>query len=351
MNIMNTKNICPACGKSTDCLTDSLCSDCFLESVDLYRAPLVMHVRVCPTCGAHKQKNRWVDGKDLEEIIENQLVESLNVYDKAENVSIGVHINQLTPHMYMAYVDMSASVGELELYKDSKTEVRIKREACDMCSRRAGGYFEAVIQLRASNRQIGDEEIKKGKRIIYDSIETDNRRGDKLSFITEFIELKEGADFYVGSSNAANHASKKVADELGGTVTESFTLAGMKEGKEVYRTTFLTRLAEFKKGDVIIFNNEIIEVGSCSKRTVGRNLITGSDFIVQTDEIKNVKKIGNVNEDVEKAILVDIENDALLILDPKTFETVTVSKPIAFDKKPGSEILIFRTESGIVALN
>lgn len=347
---MEQKIVCPSCGNETNKIIDSVCKECFLKTFELFQAPLVIHVKICPRCGAFRQKNRWLDGQTLEEIINRHILEFLCVYEKTQDVSIGIHVHEMTPHMYAAYIDVRGTVDGIEVYKDFKTEVRLKREACDMCSRQAGGYFEAVVQLRALNRHISDSEMKEGKKTISETVETDRKKGDKLAFITEYVQLKEGGDFYIGSTSAARHACSKIVEEMGGSLAESYTLVGMKEGKENYRTTFLIRLPEFRKGDVILYENKLIEIKKSSKRTSGKDLTNGSNFLIKTEELKNIQKLGNVYEDFKTTILVDEEENALLILDPETYETVTIPKPAAFNKEPGSEIKVFKTEYGTVAL-
>ena len=347
---MSNLLICPSCGKECEKLIRSLCPACFSAKYDLFEMPLVFHVRVCPECGAFYHKNKWEDGENIEEIIMMLSREVLLINTDIDNVSVGMQPVARTPYIYDLYVDVDGTIEGVPVYKDGKTEVRIKREACDMCSRKAGGYFEAVIQIRGTNRQPSKEELSECRKLTSATLEQLDRKGDKLAFVSDIVELKEGTDYYIGSTNAARQLCRRIIDLYGGTVSESYTLAGMKDGKEAYRTTFAMRLPEFKKGDVIYYDGKVIEIRNCARRITGICLADGSGFFEESDVMKNVIRLGNVDEDAMDAVLISEEGNAVQVLDPVTFETVTIRKPMVFNALPGSEIKVFRSEYGLFAL-
>ncbi|WNY26732.1 60S ribosomal export protein NMD3 [Methanolapillus ohkumae] len=341
--------ICPECGKETDILVKNICRDCFSQKFNLFELPLVLHARVCPQCGAHYHKSKWNDFENIEEIVMLAAQENMLVQSGLQNVSVGMHPHPRSPYIYDVLVDMEAEVEGVKLYKDAKTEVRIKREACDMCSRRAGGYFEAIIQIRAGNRMPTKEEVNQSLHLINETMIHMLKKGDKLAFVTDSMTFKDGADIFIGSTNAGRHVCKRIIEVMGGSVSESYTLAGVKDGKEIFRTTFAMRLPEFKKGDVIFVDGKVVEVRNCAKRLTGVCLSDSSSYFTDSENLKDAKHLGNV-ADAQNAVLVDVEENAILILDPVTYETVTIKKPISFNSVPGSEIKVFRTEYGIFAL-
>ena len=82
---------------------------------------------------------------------------------------------------------------------------------------------------------------------------------------------------------------------------------------------------------------------------MGIDLSNSSNFFIEADHFKNTKLLGNI-KDAPLAVLVAVEEHGIQILDPITYETVTIKKPMAFNALPGSEIRIFKTEYGIFAL-
>jgi nonsense-mediated mRNA decay protein 3 len=206
-----------------------------------------------------------------------------------------------------------------------------------------------VIQIRAHNRAPTKEEVDACLHLTDAAMMTQLKKGDKLAFVTDSVRFKDGADVFIGSTKAGRHVCKHIIENMGGTVAESYTLAGMKDGREVYRTTFAMKLPEYKKEDVVYFDGKVIEIKNCGKRVTGIDLSNSSNFFIDAEHFKNTKLLGNVGNAL-LAVLVAIEGNGIQILDPETFETITIKKPMTFNALPGSEIKIFKTEYGIFAL-
>ena len=341
--------VCPECGKETDKIVRNTCPECFGKKLNLFDLPPVLHARICPRCGAYYYKSKWEDIGTPAEVVVLTAEENLAVSTGIEKVTVGMHPHPRSPYIFDVLVDVEGEVDGVTYYKDGKTEVRVKREACDMCSRRAGGYFEGIIQIRANNRTATKEEVVECLRLVEEAMTVQLKKGDKLAFVTDTVTFKDGADVFIGSTKAGRHVCKHIIESEGGTVAESYTLAGMKDGRDVYRTTFAMKLPEFKKGDVVYFDEKVIEIKNCGKRVTGINLLNSSNFFIDGEHFKNAKHLGNV-ANASDAVLIAVEDKGIQILDPETFETVTIQKPISFDSLPGSEIKIFKTEYGIFAL-
>ena len=100
-------------------------------------------------------------------------------------------------------------------------------DICPECNKKSGGYFEAIIQLRGP-----DARISKYAKLFTEMLE---REG---TFISKMVELKEGLDLYAGSTKSTLAIIKR----LGLTYGISTSLAGQKQGKRLYRTSFSIRL-------------------------------------------------------------------------------------------------------------
>jgi len=235
------------------------------------------------------------------------------------------------------------------IHSEAETEVRIQRTACDICSRESGGYFEAIIQIRSAGRFPTEEERKRCSAIAREAMEGMRKKGDRLAFISSVLEQKEGVDLYMGSMNASRQVCRLIISELGGNFSESPTLVGMKDGKNLYRITFAVRLPEFRPGDVIRFRGGVIQIRSSGKKVNGISLEDGLRFISNPEELKGAEKIANI-ENAVLTVLVSIEENAILVLDPETYETVAIKKPISFNAEAGSEIPVLKTAYGIFAL-
>ena len=340
---------CPKCGRECDRFFDSVCKDCFFETFKLFDLPLVLHVRVCSGCGAYFHKSKWEDIGNLEEAVLKAIENALFIHSEAGDVEIYLEPREVTPFIYVVRAEVDAVVRGEPIHAVAETEVRIQRTACDMCSRESGGYFEAIIQIRAAGRFPTEEERKRCSAIAREAMESMRKKGDRLAFISCVLEQKEGFDLYMGSMNASRQVCRLITSELGGNFSESPTLIGMKDGKNLYRITFAVSLPEFRAGDVIRFRGRIIQIRSSGKKVNGISLEDGSRFISTPEELKGAEKIANI-EDAVLTVLVSIEENAILVLDPETYETVAIKKPMSFNAEAGSEIPVLKTAYGIFAL-
>ncbi len=341
---------CPKCGRECYRLFDSVCKDCFFETFKLIELPHVLHVRICSACGAHFHRSRWEDVGNIEDVVLKAVENELFIHNEAGDVEVYIEPREITPYIYMVRAEVDAIVREEPVHAEAETEVRIQRTACDMCSRESGGYFEAIIQVRAAGRFPTEEEKKRCTIIVRESMESMRKKGDRLAFISEVINQKEGVDLYMGSMNASRQVCRLITSELGGSFSESPTLVGMKEGKNLYRVTFSLRLPEFRPKDVIMFRGKIIQIKSSGKKVNGISLEDGSRFLSTPEELKGAEKISNM-EDAVLTVLVSIEENAILVLDPETYETVAIKKPMLFNAEAGSEISVLKTPYGIFALS
>lgn len=340
---------CPKCGRECYRLFDSVCRDCFFETFKLIELPHVLHVRICSACGAHFNRGRWEDIGNIEDVVLKAVEDVLYIHNEAGDVEVYLEPREVTPYIYMVRAEVDAVVREEPVHAEAETEVRIQRTACDMCSRESGGYFEAIIQIRAAGRFPTEEEKKRCTVVVRESMESMRKKGDRLAFISEVLDQKEGIDFYMGSMNASRQVCRLITSELGGSFSESPTLVGMKDGKNLYRITFSVRLPEFKPGDIIRFRGKIIQIKSSGKKVNGISLEDGSRFLSTPEELKGAEKIGNIGNTV-LTVLVSIEDNAILVLDPETYETVAIRKPMSFNAEAGSEIPVLKTSYGIFAL-
>lgn len=341
--------LCPKCGANTDKLYKNVCRECFLKTFTLAELPLVIHAKICSKCGARFDRNKWRDVGVLDEIVIRTVEDELLIHNEANDIELYVNPHPLSPHMYKASVEVDAIVENEPLSQTLRTEVRVIREACDRCSRMAGGYFEGILQIRATNRVPTAQEIDFCKIISAEMVERLWKKGDRLAFITDSSDSKDGADLYLGSANACRHICKSISSELGGSFTESPTLYSHKEGKDIYRITFSMRLPELISGDIILFKGDVIEIKNSGKNTKGISLSTGSRFLMETEKMKGAKKIAD-RDDALGAVLVAIEGEDIMVLDPTTYLTITLKKPMFFSASEGSEIPVISTDQGLFAL-
>lgn len=202
--------ICPKCGKSDKEIRfmEAFCVDCYQYNI---RIPAI-NIEECKKCGKIKFRGEWqlLNKKKFEKYVTSKCRGDFSsvTYDSKKNVLI-----------------FTISKNNNEISIEKNFEPKRKISLCPECSRKAAGYFEAIIQLRGN-----EYEVKKHQRILSDLLRRE-------TFLSKVDEKKEGVDLYVGNSKTA----LRIINEMKLQTLMTKKLMGMREGKKYYRTTFLIR--------------------------------------------------------------------------------------------------------------
>jgi nonsense-mediated mRNA decay protein 3 len=343
------RSFCPKCGSDADVFYDNVCMQCFIGNKKLLALPQVVNGRICPKCGSVFRKGRWQIGGREEDTVISFLKENLELNRDAKSIELVLTPKQLDYSRYRVHVEANGEIKGAPIDAALDTEVRISWETCGTCSRVSGGYFEGIVQIRADKRLPTQEELKRCVAIAKGVAHRSQEKGDKLAFIARTEELPEGIDIYVGLIKLGRQICTAVIDTFGGKITESPKLVGQKNGVDLYRITYALRLPEFVRGDIISVDGKVIEVQGCGKHVSGIELETGKRFMENFSDLMDVKKLSRRN-DAESTVLVADEGRTIQVLDPHTYETVTVKRPEFLSVEQGNDIKIVKTEKGIFVL-
>ncbi len=203
--------ICPKCGrKNTEVkFIEAFCVDCYPYNIKL---PEKIEIEICKRCGKMRLKGEWIP------------------YDKnkIEEYTISKCRGDFTDAKYdieSGKITFVVKKGETEVFVERWLPFKKIITICPECSRIAGGYYEAIIQLRGDPRKIA----KYSKTIL--------RVLKTKTFITKTEEKHSGIDIFVGSTKAV----LEVCGMLGLHAIITKKLMGRREGKRYYRTTFSIR--------------------------------------------------------------------------------------------------------------
>ncbi len=108
-----------------------------------------------------------------------------------------------------------------------KIAVKVNKVMCMSCYRRTSGYYEAIVQIRGDSVKC-ENMMKK----LINFIDTRN------TFTSRVDEIKNGYDLYLSNKKVASAFFEYY--EL--KPKRSYSLYGVKRGKEVYRNIYLLRL-------------------------------------------------------------------------------------------------------------
>lgn len=364
----DARQFCPRCGdpvarpddanlpggaRDSDAL---LCDDCYFEDFELVDAPERIEVLVCSQCGAVQRGNRWVDvdADDYTDIAIDETAESLGVHVDAREVTWGVEPEQVDQNTIRMHATFTGFIRDTPLQEEVTVPVYIARGTCDRCGRIAGDYWNALVQVRGTNRTPTTGEMDRAETIAREYIAEREATGDRNAFITSAKRGDSGLNIKISANQMGEAIAHRIVREFGGSVSAAETLTTEDgDGNELYRVTFVARLPEFTPGDVVDFDDGDgpVLVTSAHGNLKGVRVETGERYEASHEEgiAPDGRKLGD-RADVEETTLVAVEDDrAVQVLDPETFESKTVPRPDYMDTD-ATEVPVLRSRAGLHVL-
>ena len=339
---MTPKSVCPSCGEPSD----EICERCLAQDRTIAAVPEFLTIKICPTCSDHFFKGHWLND-DLDKAIERVVEEALTI--DADEATVKVVLNEVTQTIVRARVEVDVPHMEDTQHKSLDINVRVDRASCDRCSRISGGYYESKVQIRADHRTPDEAELLRALEIGTRTI-GHAQKVDRLAFIAKTIQLKEGLDLYVGTVKAAKRIVRALVREMGGNFSDSAKLVGRRDGKDIYRVTFVVRLPQFPTGTIISAKQHVYEICSATSRTNAVDLESGQSAALDAEDLRNAQLLGARSE-AKQTVLVSIDADEAHLLDPETYATLTIKRPPYVCKDDqGKEIQVVKTQEGVFIL-
>jgi len=321
--------ICAICGRETEEIVEGMCVDCFMSRNSLFELPSVMELVRCPKCGSYLHQGRWEELSE-EEALLRAVRGEVSVFNEIEDESVEVGEYERTEGSLKLAVRLSGKLKGIEVSEEKFTDVRIRKAQCERCSRISGGYYEGIIQIRAENREVTEEELERIIESVQLSIESASQRGDRKAFISKIERRRDGTNIYIGSKRLGRRICRKLVEEFGGKFTESPELVGREDGKEKYRVTYSFRLPRFRKGDVIELKGRVF--GILSERGGYRcvDLERGDEIQIPEERMEDARYISSSSQ-AFRAVVSYVSEDVMEIIHPENYSAVTIQKPSFVD--------------------
>ena len=342
---MTSHLFCPKCGRASE---GGLCTQCLIKHFNLIEYPSILELEICPTCEACFAGGRWTKYQDYADAVTPTVMSQLNIHPDANDVRIALKPPLSDGRTSKIHVRVDAVVQGMGVFKEFDVEVRIKKRACDRCCRIARGYYEGIVQVRASGRILTEMERHASEKIAHMVIKQ-IQDISRNAFISDIKHLKEGMDIYVGAIRAGRQISKAIIDKFGGSFSEASKLVGNRDGKNIYRISFAVRIPKLMPGDIISLKDRAIQITGSRKKVTGMDLRTGARFISDAKSLKGVKLLCH-ESDAEETILTMVQDDEIQILDPDSYKPMILPKPPFLKAESGDEILVVKTGEGVFVL-
>ncbi|MEJ6530422.1 MAG: NMD3-related protein, partial [Euryarchaeota archaeon] len=246
----------------------------------------------------------------------------------------------------LLYLQVEGVIDEL-LYKEEHTmRARMANGVCLTCTRQAGNYFEATVQVRSSGRRLSDAEFKVLRASL--DVVIENLSDDPMFFITSEGAVTGGYDVVLGSKGLARSWGRHMASNFGGHISESNSTVGRKDGIDVTRLTLLYRKPGYDLGDVVKWKDYFWRPASWSKdgavmERIDRRERTGATW----RDLEHSKVVCQMKDFVSVELITE-DSSVGEFLSPESWQMTPVRLP--WDYKGDKKLLLARVDDEWMAL-
>ncbi|NLX49432.1 MAG: NMD protein affecting ribosome stability and mRNA decay [Methanospirillum sp.] len=347
MDIRET--FCPRCGGPAGDGSDGLCGRCRLAETRWLECETRAVHTYCPSCGAWRSGRVWTDSdRGRDEVGPGLALSALRLHPEVRLPRFEVSIRELSTNRSTANIKVWGTLYGEQVSGDCRVELVWQKEQCDRCNRIAGSYFEGYVQIRASGRALTSRELQSAARIAHETECASQAEGDRLSYVSDLRETREGLDIVIGSQAIGLSIAQAVAQQLGGRVSTHPKLVGEKAGRSLYRVTYLVRLHQFVRDDVIAVGSADLMIASSEGDHVRAvDLSTGKSRTVRDEVPKRL--IGHGSDAVE-ALVAYLDGGVMGMIDPESSRSIEVPHPPWLKIAAGDRVRVLRDRDRLVVL-
>jgi len=316
---------CVECGKEEEIFRNGVCINCYLKNNSFTKGPEILDIYTCSKCFSHKYRNTWLQ-ESFEEVLKRHIKDSFQISKELKKVQIKTDCDEKGKNIACKVIISGLLEGH-EISEQHFLTVRLKRTICDICSKQYGGYYEAILQVRADKRKPTKNELENIRTNVESFVENLRAKGNRGLFITETAEEQGGIDFYLSEKGSAHTVAKKIQEQYGGEIKQSSKNFGMKDGRQMYRMTYLIRLPAYRKGNFISHDNSYFYISSLKGNKIHvLELTSWTEKVFDVKESQKARILGG-KELIKEMILVSQSKNEIQVMDPKSYKTFDVKKP------------------------
>ncbi|MCQ8893792.1 MAG: 60S ribosomal export protein NMD3 [Methanolinea sp.] len=332
------ESICPLCGNPSP--QGAVCGRCRVKATCWFTCPPRIPITACPTCGARKDAGVWSDGgEEREEVVRSLVSRSILFHPDLHHPAVEMVIHDMSSNRSRVDCTVRGTLYSEPVEGSCTIEVEWKKEQCDRCSRISGSYYEGIVQVRGTGRRLSSREVEETRVISQGILESLVAAGERLAFISEWDEHRDGVDITVGSQRLGQEIASAVTRALGGRFTTHPKLVGEKAGKQIYRVTYSVRLPRYSRGDLVVVRGRYAEVTGIEGRLFRcTDLDSGAQKLVPEAQ---VERLVGKRSDATPWLVVFRDRDLVGVMDPATGLTREIPAPLRADYPPGTTVRVF----------
>ncbi len=327
--------LCIKCG-IREAIHKGLCENCLWDTLSIDKPGSITFTN-CPKCGAVKVGNYWAH-HEPQERWQKKINELFKVNEPFAITSLTpVELNKIED---TAYIRITVRREEAE-EKTIPLEVPYRKEhiSCPTCNKVTGSYYESKVQIRGFSEKMSEELVRIHEELLL--MVENNQKKDPESFVSKSVQLREGIDIYLGKKKDGDTFSREIQSKTICNVVVSSSLAGIKDGKQFFRFTYMIRILDIEPGSIIFFDGvKYIYQGKRPGGIFVTDLKDGK--IIQIN--KRLIDFDKLKESGEKAIrerfiVLDSHNGEASLMNERTYEQIILTMDIE-----GSQVDLFNYE-------
>lgn len=320
---------CVECGKETKIYKDGVCVECYLKTHTFTEGPKTLDLPICTHCNSYKYKNTWLN-ETLPEVLRKLVKNNFKISRDLTKIDINTDCKE-TKQGLVCKVYISGFIEDVEITEEHDLLVHLKRTVCDVCSKQFGGYHESIVQIRADKRKLTKDELSDIENLVLDTIENSQAKGNRTLFLTDSRIEHGGLDFFLSDKSTGIAIVKKIQEQYGGEIKQSAKNIGKKDGKQLYRVTYLIRIPSYKKNDFIKLEKSYYIITSINANRIRIvDLKTWEEIDTDTKSIEKATVQGG-EEIIKEMILVSQTENDVQIMNEKNYEIKIIRKPKSID--------------------
>jgi len=338
-------DFCLVCGSEPPLFTDRLCEVCCRKRTKLAIVPTNVPWVRCARCGIVELEGKWTD-ITYDQLWNELLQRHVQVHHLAEQTSVAMDVEPVSDRHTLLHIQVEGIIDSLLYQEEYTMRARMANGVCITCTRKAGNYFEATVQLRSSARKLDEEEFR-ALRDTFDDV-LDSMPEDPMFFITKEGPVQGGYDVILGSKGLARTWGRHLISEYGGHVIETNSVVGKKDGVDVTRLTLLYRKPGYDLGDVISFRNALWRPTSWSKDGAIIQRVTHHEKTGVTWRDLESANVAARRKDILEVELLTEDDSVGEFLDPTNWKMSSVRLPYTYEQQ--SKILLCKVEGEWIAV-
>jgi len=262
---------------------------------------------------------------DYDNIADLRIRENLVAEERAKNVEVSFSVEVIDDRTCRLQIEVTGTIEGYQFDDQHEALLQTSNAVCTPCTRKAGSYFEATVQLRSAGRRLDDVELKQLRRTLDEMLES--MESDPMFFVTKEGSVTGGWDLQLGSKAMAKNWGRRLVKSFGGTIKETSTVVGSNDGIDVTRLTLSYRKPAYDLDDVVRFRKQLWMVDGW--QSDGPSL----------RRLDRYERSGASWRDMEKSIVVcpsrehhvvevmNRDSSAVEVMDPIDYRIVTVALP------------------------